>query len=146
MNSSHSRGFTLIELVVVITILGILAAFAVPRFVSLESQARVASVKALEGSIRSAAALAKGTAMAAGTNPTSVAMEGNTINLAFGYPVAADIDDTLTDLTGFTAATASGATTFTRVGATDGTECYVRYTPPAAAGTAPTIVSDTDKC
>lgn len=146
MTSTPSRGFTLIELVVVITILGILAAFAVPRFVSLESQARVASVKALEGSVRSAAALAKGTAMAMGTNPASIAMEGNTINLTYSYPAAADIDDTLTDLTGFTVATASGATTFTRVGASDGTECYVRYTPPSAAGAAPIIVSDTDKC
>ena len=38
-------GFTLIELVVVITILGILAAFAVPRFASLEGQARLAATQ-----------------------------------------------------------------------------------------------------
>lgn len=146
MTSSKSRGFTLIELVVVITILGILAAFAVPRFVSLESQARVASVKALEGSVRSAAALAKGMSMAMGTNPSSITMEGNTVNLANGYPTAADIEKTLSDVSGFTPTTASGTTTFTRVGASDGTECYVSYAPPAAAGGAPTILVDTDKC
>lgn len=146
MTSSKSRGFTLIELVVVITILGILAAFAVPRFVSLESQARVASVKALEGSVRSSAALAKGMAMAMGTNPASISMEGHTIGLTNGYPAAADIDDTLADTSGFTVTTAAGVTTFTRVGASDGTECYVSYTPPASAGAAPTIAVDTDKC
>ena len=42
-------GFTLIEVVVVITILAILAAFAVPRFASLEGQARLAATQALVG-------------------------------------------------------------------------------------------------
>src|ERR1700722_12193228 len=75
MNSSKSRGFTLIELVVVITILGILAAFAVPRFIALDSQARIATVNGLAGAAKSAAALARSLAMATG-NPAAVAMEG----------------------------------------------------------------------
>ena len=52
MNKRIQDGFTLIELVVVVTILGILAAFAVPRFASLEGQARLASTQALAGSVR----------------------------------------------------------------------------------------------
>ena len=59
MNSSKLRGFTLIELVVVITILGILAAFAVPKFIALDSQARVATINGLAGTVKSAASLAR---------------------------------------------------------------------------------------
>jgi len=44
-------GFTLIELVVVITILGILAAFAVPKFIALDSQARTTVVNGLGGTV-----------------------------------------------------------------------------------------------
>jgi MSHA pilin protein MshA len=141
-----SKGFTLIELVVVITILGILAAFAVPRFVSLENQARSASVQALEGSLRSAAALARGMAMASG-NPATIQMEGRTITLVNGYPNAATIGDTIADLSGFNPPTVAGtATTFTRQGARDPAACFVRYTEAAAAGAAPTILRNTDNC
>ena len=55
---NQQRGFTLIELVVVITILGILAAFAIPRFTQLENQARTSAVTGLYAAMRSASALA----------------------------------------------------------------------------------------
>ncbi len=54
----------------VITILGILAAFAVPKFVALDSQARTATISGLAGSVKSAASLARSLAMATG-NPAS---------------------------------------------------------------------------
>jgi MSHA pilin protein MshA len=87
------RGFTLIELIVVIVILGILAATALPKFADLSNDARYASLKGALGAVNSAAALAHGAALvsASGLGSTSVTMEGTTIPLAFGYPTVAGI-------------------------------------------------------
>jgi MSHA pilin protein MshA len=134
-------GFTLIELVVVITILGILAAFAVPRFVALEGEAREATTEALSGSVRSASSLSHAMWLAQGS-PATVSMEGQTITMANGYPNLATIDDTLADLSGFTYNAGTGV--FSKDGA-PGT-CTVTYAEAAAAGAAPTISIDTSGC
>ena len=140
----NESGFTLIELVVVISILGILAAFAIPRFVSLETEARVATTQSLAGSVRSAAALSHGLWLAQGS-PATVDMEGATITMVNGYPDAATVEETLADATGYSFA--AGATgVWTKDGATTPASCSVTYTPPAAAGDAPVVLPDVSDC
>ena len=82
-------GFTLIELVVVIVILGILAVTAAPRFLNLQDDARESALQGLSGAINGASGIVYGKAaiegLEASVDPTDE-VEGITILL--GYPTA----------------------------------------------------------
>jgi MSHA pilin protein MshA len=146
------QGFTLIELVVVITILGILAAFAIPRFASLDSNARASAIAGLAGSMRSASALAHSMYLAAGNSPSSVTMEGTVVALTNGYPTgaAAGITSALQDVSSFAATYAAGpptAATFqNNSSAPTPASCQAVYTASTAANTAPVITLVTTGC
>jgi MSHA pilin protein MshA len=138
---NQQRGFTLIELVVVITILGILAAFAIPRFTQLENQARTSAVTGLYAAMRSASALAHAQYLAAGTAPATITMEGQAITLTYGYPdaTATGIQNAIQDTTGFTGTVTAGVLTYTKIGAGTPANCSVTYTASAALGSSPTF-------
>jgi MSHA pilin protein MshA len=146
-------GFTLIELVVVITILGILSAFAIPKFIALDSQARIATVNGLGGTVKSAAALARGLDMATSAGTTGpVTMEGAAVALVNSYPdsTAGGIGNAINasfSSSDFTVAYAgSGSTaTWTKVGASVAAGCTVVYTA-AAANSTPNVVITTTGC
>jgi len=145
MRSALQRGFTLIELVVVIIILGILAAFAVPRFMGLDQQARVASVNSLVGTLRSASAMAHGVWLAQGAPAAPITIDGQAITFTNGYPNAASIASLLAAGTVSANGLAgtfksNGAGTFQLNGAPTPTNCEVTYAA-AAANSEPTIAT-----
>ncbi len=136
MKSKAQAGFTLIELIVVIVILGILAAVAVPRFLGLESQARAASVRSLGGTLQSAASMAHGICLAQNcVNGNTIVMDGQNIVFTNGYPNNATAQLLVQSAEGFTA---TNAGRFTKNGSKTAA-CWVQYTAPAAAGGSPTI-------
>ncbi|MCG3884439.1 type II secretion system protein [Photobacterium leiognathi] len=87
-----NKGFTLIELVVVIVILGILAVTAAPKFMNLQVDARNASLQGLKGSMNGAAGIVFGKAAILGNEatfgPSPVSAGGVTIQTSYGYPTA----------------------------------------------------------
>ncbi|MGA9027511.1 MAG: type II secretion system protein [Steroidobacteraceae bacterium] len=142
-----NKGFTMIELVVVITILATLAAFAIPRFTALDSRARISALTALGGSLRSASALAHAQYLVTGSSPASLTMDGATVTLVNGYPDVAGIQSALQDTTGFTPTATATSVTFAKNGAPTSANCSVRYTISAAANTAPVIAApETSGC
>lgn len=88
---SKQQGFTLIELVVVIVILGILSVTAAPRFLNLQSDARVSALKGMKGAMAGAGAIVYGKAAINGVETeqeSSISSGANAIAIVYGYPEA----------------------------------------------------------
>lgn len=145
------QGFTIIELIVVIVVLGILAATAIPRFANIGTEARIASMQGVAGSINSAREIIRAKWYAAGstTATTVTTVDGQVIDVASGsgadagFPAAttSGIERAISISGNIGCVSAAGVTTCTPTGFA---LCAVTYT--AATGAVSTAGLTTGNC
>ncbi|QBE66667.1 type II secretion system protein [Pseudoduganella lutea] len=154
ISQQRQGGFTLIELIVVIVILGILAATALPKFVSMGADARVAALGGARGAIAAASSLGRGQFLVKGG--TTYAAENTTVGIENGYPAASTAFITAAGLNedfvvvnpgNSTAGTTGPVTSSTEIavvpksvqGTATAATCFIKYT--AATTSAPPVIT-----
>jgi len=164
MNKAHpanrfklSQGFSLIELIMVIVILGILATTLLSRFADLGRDARIAAVKHMEGTLKTAAALLHSVCMIKTPCATTAGFfylpyDGRTLLINNTYPEAGDVIggdqiDTIITQSGFAVVLANNLTTrFDLIGAPNPATCSVAYRQAVSLGEEPTITVTISGC
>lgn len=166
----NQKGFTLIELIIVIVVLGILAVTAAPQFIDFSTDARTSTVESLRGSVKGASQSIYAKALLEGEeSEASATLNSPAVDVVYGYPAATadgivaalDIDsaDWTSQVIASGDATASelaendmfiyptGITVdFTDQTTFDATGCGVIYREAATEGAKPSIVAFTTGC
>jgi MSHA pilin protein MshA len=168
---SSQAGFTLIELVVVIVILGILAVTAAPKFLDLSADANKAVLESMGGAILSATKLVYAKSVIKGVQgqaKTNIDLDGDGVDdveVIYGYP-SASRSNSISKIMGsdfetqWTWSTTYGDTRFWLTTASLGgrsgqyvnqtavraSGCYILYDPATGAGTLPAVTYVTTGC
>lgn len=167
------KGFTLIELIIVIVLLSILAITAAPKFLNLNTDARIAVIRSLEASFKTAAEQAYTVAIINGVeklersgnsdSEPAATINGHKLELKSGYPESwaeaegsydiLDLIDISHDLDICYSSTCNNSTNSSRVkvgfDTTEDTGCYVKYIEPRGTGgvsTTYTLLRVTEGC
>ena len=161
LQRGRQRGFTLIELISVIVILGALAATALPKFMDLRTDAVIASMRGLEAAIHSTKNLMRAKCvLTAGCNLSSgsslINVDGVVLGMYHGWPDAGDTInnnelDRLITASGFTVSlwnsgAPGNATRWTPTAAKTPASCYVQYQEAQVAGADPSVTVVTSGC
>ena len=165
----RNQGFTLIELIIVIVILGILAVTAAPKFLNLSNDAQTSVLNGVKASLNSAASMVYGKALIAGKQNAAIGgtdtvtvNTGVTVTVTLGYPKATEADlNKVIDVpegwvfssdgaTGLVAEASPATAGKIRIGkdaaALAASGCYVEYATPITAGNKPTVTIETTGC
>jgi MSHA pilin protein MshA len=161
----QQRGFTLIELIIVIVILGILAVTAAPKFIDIQGDATASTLKGVRAALQGGSQLVYAKSAIANIQRDatgSIVTGGQTVPTIYGYPSASVTSTNIagwvdigTDFTlvldpvvdTFAIKPAGGNPTIDyTVTAEDGNSCHVLYTESSAAGVAPLVTMVTGGC
>lgn len=137
----RQRGLTALELLIVVTIIAMMAALAVPRFSTLDREARAEAVVSLADGVKSTAELTHRIWAAAG-EPDVLSFQGETLDLVYGYPAVHSIAKAVVSSGGFR----QNDGVWIHPGARSALDCGVIYLPPTDVGTKATVNAYTDGC
>ncbi|ASP46314.1 type II secretion system protein [Cognaticolwellia beringensis] len=158
---SKQKGFTLIELVVVIVILGILAATAAPKFIDLTGDARKSVMQGVQGSINSAVNLAHAKALVSNETSAEGSIQIGSLHYALvnGYPAALAKGNGSTSALGLGVGslieldtgsdiefTDAAPSVFTHKGTATGDVCTISYANAADSETPPVVTATLTDC